>query len=222
MRHLRIRPTTYLEISLVFSAVLITSPIRAQELKSKGSIFIGGGIGIGLVTKNQLGKGISGFGPSFDARLGINLSKKSSLQLEYIIDHPNDETPQASDILVTKEIINGNENHRLTFVRYPKIFQARLLLISFQRTVFRDFYYRIGLGLGSNCFAIYRESKDAVMDASKSWDTGLGLGLAGGYERYLSDNLSISLEASARWSNGEDSTSARFIFGLGTVVKWDF
>jgi hypothetical protein len=60
------------------------------------------------------------------------------------------------------------------------------------------------------------------MDASKSWDTGLGLGLAGGYERYLSDHLSLSLETSVRWSNGEDSTSARFIFGLGTAVKWDF
>jgi hypothetical protein len=222
MRHLRIRPTIYLGVCLVIRALLITSPLRAQELKNKGCIFIGGGIGLGLVTKNQLGKGISGFGPSFNARLGISLSKKSSLQLEYIVNHPNDETPQSSDILVTKEIINGNENHGLAFIRYPKLFQTRLLLISFQKTIFQDIYYRIGLGLGSNCFAIYRESKDAVMDASKSWDTGLGLGMAGGYERYLSSHLSLSLEASVRYSNGEDSTSARFVFGLGTVVKWDF
>jgi len=205
-----------------FVAMISEYPIRAQETKSSRHLFIGGGIGVCNVIYRQLGKTVNDLGPSYSVLLGIKLSNKTSLQLEYIINHPNDEEPRISDILVEKIRQNGGENFKFTVVRSPKIFQTNLLLISLQRTVFRDFFYRIGVGFGGNYISVYTVSRDAVLEAKTSGDGGYALGFAGGYERHISDRLSLALEASVRWSSGEDSSSARFIIGLGTIVKWDF
>jgi hypothetical protein len=222
MRKLLTKMIRRISASLILGALIMIGPLQAQEEKSKHSIYMGGGVGMSLVAKNQHEQSYGDIGPSYSIFFGVHLSANNSLQLEYIVSHPNDDVPQMTDIIVTKLIHDGIEDYLFTTVRSPKMFQTRLLLLSFHRAIFRDFFYRIGIGLGSNDFAIYNTSKDAVLAAKRARDNGYALGLTGGYERNISDRLSLAIEASVRWSSGEDSTSARLVFGLGTVVKWDF
>ena len=216
------KPLRHISGYLILGVLFFALSLRAQNTKPKHRIFIGGGIGVCEVVKRKLGKTVGDLGPSFSAVFGLRLSEKSSLQLEYIENHPNDEEPKISDLIVITTVHNGEKYHRFETVRSPKIFQTKLLLLSFQRKIFQDFFYRIGVGLGGNYFNGYSTSEAAVLDARIYGDGGYAFGLAGGYERYISDRLALALEASVRWSSGEDSSSARFVFGLGTVVKWDF
>jgi len=153
---------------------------------------------------------------------GFRLSKKSSLQLEFIVNRPRDEKPRTSDLKVITEIRDGTEYYSYEPVRSPKVLQTKFLLLSFRRNVFRDFFYQAGLGFGSNIFADYRVSGGSVKSAGLWREIAYGVGFVGGYERPISGRASLALEASIRWSSGEDSTCARLVFGLGTVIKWNF
>jgi len=214
-------PAGLISACLILVAWICGNPLRAQETKLKHRMFIGAGIGISNVAFSQLDKTVNGFGPSFDALLGVNLSDKISLQLEYVMNHPNDEEPKTTDIIVTKKITNGIEIMGTEIVRVPKVLQTNHLLISFRKSLLNHIYYRLSAGLGWHLGASYY-IQEKVISAGIESEIGYALGLVGGYERYVSDRLSLAIEASVRWSSGEDSTSARFVFGLGTVVKWDF
>jgi len=216
------KPLKHISGCLIFWVFIFAISLRGQDKKPKHRIFIGGGIGVCDIVSRELGKTVGGFGPSYSVVFGLHIFEKSSLQLEYIVNHPNDEEPKISDLMVITTIHNGEKYHRFEFVRSPKVFQTKLLLLSFRRNVLHDLFYRIGVGFGANYFNTYRTSEDAVLEARISREIAYALGLAGGYERHISDRLSLALEASVRWSSGEDSSSARFVFGLGTVVKWDF
>lgn len=211
-----------ISVCLILVAWIYSNPLQAQDTKPKYPLLVGAGIGFCGVACRELGKTVGDLGPSLSVIFGFRLSEKSSLQLEYIVSHPNDEEPRTSDLMVITTVGKENTYHRFETVRSPKVYKTKLLLLSFQRKIFRDFFYRIGVGLGGNYYNGYYTSEDAVLDARIYGDGGYALGLAGGYERRVSDRLSLAIEASVRWSSGEDSTSARFVFGLGTVVKWEF
>jgi len=210
-------------LSCIFLGILINGvTLQAQDAKPKHRFFIGAGIGACDVAFKQLGKTVSGIGPSINAFLGYRFSEKWSLRLEYSINHPNDEQPRITDIVVTKTIYNGDVILGTKMVRNPAVLRTDFILISFQKNAASNFFYQINGGFGWNHAASYYIPKDEVIEACISKELGYALGLSGGYERPLSDHLSFFLEGSVRWSSGEDSTNARFVFGLGAGAKWDF
>lgn len=216
------KPRRHFLAWFIVIAALSTASLQAQEQKSQKRFFLGAGIGLCDVAFRQLGKTVDEFGPSFSGFLDIHLSQRASLQLEYSVLHPNDEEPRISDILVTIPENSQDGYAIFTFVRYPRIFRTRVLLLSYQRLIARNLYVRAGLGVGGNDFARYRETKDAVVEAGVSTEGGYALGLAAGYQRSLSNRFKLTLEVTVRISTGEDSTSAAWVFGLGTALTWDF
>jgi hypothetical protein len=212
---LRTLPVWFIVIAALFSASL-----QAQDQKSQKRFFLGAGIGLCDVVRFR--PIVHEIGPSFSGLIGIHISRKASLLLEYSVLHPNDEDPRISDILVTIPENSQDGYAIFTVVRYPKVIRTRVVLLSYQRLISRDFYVRAGLGVGGNDFAGYRETKDAVVGADISTDGGYALGLAAGYQRSLSNRFILALEATLRISTGEDSTRARWVFGLGTALTWDF
>jgi hypothetical protein len=216
------KPVRLISVCLILLAWICSDALRAQDAKLKHRIFIGAGIGFCDVVCRERGMTVSDLGPSFSAALGLYLSDKISLQLEYGVTHPNDDEPRTSDLMVITTIYNGDKISRFEVVRSPIVLKTKFLLLSFQRRIFNNYFYRIGVGFGGNYSNGYYTSEDAVLKADISREIAYGFGFAGGYERNISDRLALALEASVRWSSGEDSSTARFVFGLGTVVKWDF
>jgi len=199
---------------------LSSASLQAQDQKPQKRFFLGAGIGLCDVVRFR--PFVNELGPSLSGLIGIHLSRKASLLLEYTILHPNDEKPRISDILVTMPENSQDGHATFTFVRYPKVVRTRVVILSYQRQIARDLYVRAGLGLGSNDSSAYLVSNDTVVEAYVSPDTGYAMGFAAGYRRFLSDRLILAIEATVRVSTGEDSTSARWVFGLGTALTWDF
>lgn len=204
----------------IMIAALSSASLQAQEQKSQKRFFLGAGIGLCDVVRFR--PIVHEIGPSFFGIVGIRLSRRASLQLEYSVHHPNDENPRISDILVTMPENSQDGYAIFTVVRYPKIVRTRVLLLSYQRLISRDLYVRAGLGIGGNDHTDYRIANNAVIGAGVSTEGGYALGLAAGYQRSLSNRFKLALEATLRISNGEDSTSSRWVFGLGTALTWDF
>ena len=108
------------------------------------------------------------------------------------MNHPNDEEPRLTDIVVTKTIYDGDVILGTKMVRNPAVLRTDFLLISFQKNIASNYFYRMSGGFGWNYAASYYIPKDEVIKAFIDNELGYALGMTGGYERRLSDHLALS------------------------------
>jgi hypothetical protein len=203
-----------IRISLVrtVAALAAAAALAAGEARAQGGL-VGLGVGMGNVRDQSLDQ--QRVSPIVHARAGLSLSSRTTLMLEGAYHGIGDDQPRVDDvILIGAPSVDGPT--ALQFIRRPKILGTFSLVASLQVELPGELYVRPGAGLGWHSFPVYELGSDAPM-VDVSEEAGPAVQLAIGRTVRVSPRLPIAVEAVGLWTQGEDSTGARWAAGIQVV-----
>lgn len=186
------------------------SVLAAGEARAQGGL-VGLGVGMGNVRDQNLDQ--QRVSPILHVRAGLALSGRTTLMLEGAYHGIGNDQPRVDDVLFINPTVGETTG---TVVRRPKILGTFSLLASLQVDLPGDLYVRPGAGLGWHSFPVYELGSDAPkVDVSE--EAGPALQLAIGRTVRVSRSLPVAIEAVGLWTQGEDSTGARWAAGIQVV-----
>lgn len=199
--------TTKIALVLVSAAVLAASPEVAEA-----QAFVGVGGNVSMIGQRETDTGATR--PGLNGRVGFGVGRGVAVVLEASLYGLGDDVPQPDDY-------QGGE-----LIHRPEVLRTDAVLASVQLSLGGGLYVRPGVGLGRHAFASYLVTgsgpEEHAYDAEVSHEAGLAAGLAVGTTLQASPRLSVALEAVALFSQGEDSSAGRRVFGLQIVPLFRF
>jgi hypothetical protein len=189
---------------IVFLAAVAAVLAPGSALAQSG-FFIG--VGGGVSDVRDTGWEMSAVRPLLHLRAGKALGPNLALMVEFtqtgIGAQPRDSV-----------VIDGS------VVRADHQLSTRVLLLSAQFGRARSFYVRPGLGFGQHAFTSFYPTSTGYAPAT-SHEAGVAAGIAVGHEFALR-GFPVSTEATALWTQGEDSSSPRLSLGVQLVHDFRF
>lgn len=202
-----------IRISFVRTVAVLAaaSALAAGEARAQGGL-VGLGVGMGNVRDQNLDQ--QRVSPILHARVGLALSGRTMLMLEGAYHGIGDDQPRVDDVIFVTPPADAPV--AMEFVRRPKILGTFSLLASLQVELPGEMYVRPGAGLGWHSFPVYELGSDApLVDVSE--EAGPAVQLAVGRTVRVSPRFPVAIEAVGLWTQGEDSTGARWAAGIQVV-----
>jgi hypothetical protein len=207
---------------LIFGVWLILSigSEYAQGKDKKPGLFLGAGLGYGIVDKDSWGKE-SGFNAL--GRFGFGLNKTLLLELEF-------------DFHCINEAKEGKENAYFAPLGWPAgigyymVYKTSYILASLQFFFYKGFYVRSGVGVVTNRLAHNQlefvgnnegdnGSNYKLVGINITKEEAFAFGLSLGYEFRVMRHFALSLEGLFRSSYGSEG---RTVLGIEVVGIWYF
>lgn len=192
------RTSLFRTVFLAAAAAIVLAPVSAS---AQPGFFVGVGGGVSDVRDTEAD--LSTIRPSLHLRAGYAIRPSVALMVEFtqtgIGAQPRDSV-----------VIDGS------VVRADHQLSTSVLLLSAQFGAPRSIYVRPGVGFGRHAFTVFTPAPEDGYIPETSHEAGIAAGLAVGHEFPLS-GFPISAEATALWTQGEDSSSPRVSLGIQFV-----
>lgn len=183
-------------LAMAIAAGCILAPDAEAQA---GGWMLGVGGGVSQVRKD--GTGESAVRPHLRMTLGRRISRHVAVGVEGTAFGLFDEEPTGFG---TPADSIGNRN----------LVATETVLATVQIDVAPNLYLRPGVGIARHAFTVYDPGDDDVIaDAYVGHEGGLAAGLSAGYA-FRVGRMALGVEGTAVRSGGEDSTAARWIYGL--------
>jgi hypothetical protein len=199
--------------TLLFSMLLAlaASPVATRAAAQAGP-FVGAGAGVGRVDEPETGQ--SRVTPSLHLRAGWAFSGTMALVVEGSMDGigPTREHPNTLPTFAPGDQPPGTAYNLRTLS----------VLASLQAGSPRTIYVRPGIGFARHTFAFYQPLLADGWKLGTEGEWGPAAGLAVGREVSVVPGFPLNVEAVARWSGGEDSSSPRWSAGVQIVRDLHF